>query len=130
MRGFLDTNVLLYLNSPNDTKCLITAKLLKNEGVISVQVLNDYCAVSRRKGSQSWDTISQRCDDLIQLLDVCDLTIDGQILARGYAARYGYTIYDANILASAKLAGCDSLWTEDMQHGQVIDGVEIVNPFL
>jgi predicted nucleic acid-binding protein len=130
MRAFLDTNILVYSNSQNDDKHAIALGLLKKGSVISIQVLNEYCAISRRKGAQAWRDVSAKCDDFVALFDVCDLTLENQILARNYAIRFGYSIYDANILASAKLSGCDTLWSEDMAHGQVIDGVTIINPFV
>lgn len=49
--------------------------------------------------------------------------------ATDLAERYGYGIYDATILASALLAGCNVVYSEDMQHGQKIDGLTILNPF-
>jgi predicted nucleic acid-binding protein len=130
MRTFIDTNVLIYLNSEDDVKQAIAADLIAKGAVISVQVLNEFCHVSRRKGALAWDIISRACDDFSQIMEVCELTLEGQVLARSYAARYNYSIYDANILASAKLSGCDTLWSEDMQHRQAIDGVTITNPFL
>jgi predicted nucleic acid-binding protein len=130
MRGFLDTNVLIYLNSQDERKQALATALFNSEAVISVQVLNEYCHVARRKGAQPWNIVSKACDDFSQVMQVCELTLQGQALARTFAARYNYSIYDANILASAKLAGCDTLWSEDMQHGQVIEGVTILNPFL
>jgi predicted nucleic acid-binding protein len=130
MRAFLDTNVLIYLNSQDERKQAIAANLFNSDAVISVQVLNEYCHVSRRKGAQPWNLVSKACDDFSQVVQVCELTLQSQALARSYATRYNYAIYDANILASAKLSGCDTLWSEDMQHGQVIDGVTILNPFL
>jgi predicted nucleic acid-binding protein len=49
---------------------------------------------------------------------------------RSIAERYGLSIYDAMIAAAAMEAGCDTLWSEDMQHGLVLEeGLRIVNPF-
>jgi predicted nucleic acid-binding protein len=130
MRAFVDTNILIYLNSPNERNYQKACALLGVGGVISVQVLNEYCSVCRRKYNRHWSTIAEACEDFSRAFEVYDLTIESQILARVYASRYGYSIYDANILASAKLAGCDTLWSEDMAHGQVIEGVRITNPFV
>jgi predicted nucleic acid-binding protein len=129
MIAFIDTNVLLYLNDVGSDKSTAATNLIALGGCISVQVLNEYCAVARRRGKQSWQSLGKACDDFGELLTVCDLTWEGQVLARSYAARFGYSIYDSNILASAKLAGCDVVWSEDMQHGQEIDGLRILNPF-
>lgn len=127
---FIDTNILAYLIDPSDDKYLIAKGVVQRGGVISVQVLNEYCSVARRKARQSWMDISKACNGFLVAFEVCDVTKDTQTLARTYADRYGYAIYDANILASAKLAGCDTLLCEDMRHGQVIEGVRITNPFI
>jgi predicted nucleic acid-binding protein len=130
MRAFFDTNILAYLIDPNDQKHDVAAKAVECGGVISVQVLNEYCSVARRKAAHDWSIISTTCESFEEAFEIRDLTLQSQSLARAYADRYGYNIYDANILASAKLAGCDTLWTEDMGHGQVIEGVRITNPFI
>jgi predicted nucleic acid-binding protein len=130
MLVFLDTNVLVYLNSTDETYASVVTKLIRQGGIISVQVLNEYCSVLRRKYKRDWAEISGFCRDLEVAFQVTNLTLETQKLARTYADRYGYSIYDANILASAKLAGCDTLLSEDMRHGQVIDGVRITNPFV
>ena len=131
MRAFLDTNIILYSVLADDLQKADKAILLMATGsCISVQVLNELISVLRGRKKWDWVDVSLVLASTKVVLEVADLTLESHDLAVTYAARYGYTIYDANILASAKLAGCDSLWTEDMQHGQVIDGVEIVNPFL
>jgi predicted nucleic acid-binding protein len=71
--------------------------------------------------------------DLLAVLQrfctVHPLTEETHLLAVRISERLGVHIYDACILAAAKLAGCDTLWTEDMQAGQVVEGVTIRNPF-
>lgn len=129
-RAFIDTNVLVYLSSPDNQKYRDAARVMRAGSIISVQVLNEYCSVARRKSARSWADIVKSCEDFAITLEVRDITTQSQRLALEYADRYGYSIYDANILASAKLADCDVLWSEDMQHGQIIDGVCIQNPFL
>ena len=58
------------------------------------------------------------------------LTAETHALAFGFSARYGFRIYDSLIVVSALEAGCTTLYTEDLQHGQVIEGLRIENPFL
>lgn len=129
MRAFLDTNVLIYLTTLDDQKYSKSAEVVAQGGVISVQVLNEYCSVARRKAARGWADIAKSCENFSTTLEVRDVTMASQSLALVYADRYGYSIDDANILASAKLAKCDALLSEDMQHGQIIDGVQIRNPF-
>ena len=57
------------------------------------------------------------------------LTLDTHDRAVELARRYGFRIYDASILAATQLAGCDTVYSEDMQDGQVIGGMTIRNPF-
>jgi len=65
-----------------------------------------------------------------QLYDVLPLTLATHERALDVAGRYGFSIYDALILAAAGEAECDALYSEDLQHGQVVDGVRVINPFL
>jgi predicted nucleic acid-binding protein len=58
------------------------------------------------------------------------LTAETHAAAINISKRHGYRIYDSLILAAAMQAGCTTLYTEDMQHGQIVDGVRIMNPFL
>jgi predicted nucleic acid-binding protein len=64
------------------------------------------------------------------LLKVHPLTMEVHETGLGLARRYGFSTYDAMIAASALHAGCDTLWSEDMQHGMTLDeGLRIVDPF-
>jgi predicted nucleic acid-binding protein len=96
-----------------------------------VQVLNEFAAVASRKARMS---IAEIREVLGAVRAVCKvLVLDEPTNDRGMqlAERYGLSIYDAMIVASALLAGCKSLVTEDLQNGQVIDRrLTIRNPFL
>ena len=78
----------------------------------------------------SWDETHALLTTLRGLLTVHPLTLDIHETGLTLAERYGFSIYDAMIAAAAIHAGCDTLWSEDMQHGMAIDeGLRIVNPF-
>ena len=78
----------------------------------------------------SWDDTHALLNALRGLLTVHPLTVDIHETGLRLAERYGFSVYDAMIVASALNAGCDTLWSEDMQHGLVLDdGLRIVNPF-
>jgi predicted nucleic acid-binding protein len=67
---------------------------------------------------------------LRDLLTVHPLTVEAHETGLRIAERYGLSIYDAMIAASALHAGCDTLWSEDMQHGLALkEGLRISNPF-
>ncbi len=132
---FLDTNILLYALVPESTfkadRRIGTAeKLLADGGVVSVQVLSEFSDAARRKLGKSWSDISELLNAAEVLCGpVVPLTAELHKTAVKIAERYGFRIYDSLILAAAMKAGCTTLLTEDMQHGQVIDGVRIENPF-
>ena len=128
--SFFDTNILAYLASSDTAKADRAETVIAAGGSISVQVLNELANVARRKMQMSWDETHALLDMLRGLLTVHPLTTDVHETGLRLAERYGLSIYDAMIAASALHAGCDTLWSEDMQHGFVLDeGLRIVNPF-
>ncbi len=128
--SFIDTNVLVYLASGSTEKANRAETLVAAGGTISIQVLNELANVARRKMSLSW---AQTRDVLLLvrgLLDVVPLTIQTHETALDLAERYGFGFYDATIVGAAVLAGCRTLWSEDMQHGmRVRNRLRIANPF-
>jgi len=95
-----------------------------------VQVLNEFAAVARRKLNMTIAEISETVDTLTQTLKVVPLTLDIHRRGLELADRYGYSVYDAMILAAALDSGCTQLLTEDLQHQQRIEStLDIVNPF-
>jgi predicted nucleic acid-binding protein len=128
--SFFDTNVLVYIASGDATKADRAEAAIAAGGAISVQVLNELANVARRKMQMSWDDTHALLTTLRGLLTVHPLTLDIHETGLTLAERYGFSIYDAMIAAAAIHAGCDTLWSEDMQHGMAIDeGLRIVNPF-
>jgi predicted nucleic acid-binding protein len=130
-RPFCDTSIAIYAASDENTKGKIARELLSSsEIVISVQVLNEFVSVGRRKLKWDWVKIRQALSDIRALCDrVLPLTAETHDMALRLAERYQYHIYDASILASAIEADCDVLYSEDMQHGHKIEGLTIQNPF-
>jgi predicted nucleic acid-binding protein len=130
---FLDSNVLCYLFGSDDAKADRAGELLANRPTISVQVLAEICNVASRKTRRSWAEIEEIVGTISDLSDILPLTLDVQAQARAIAARTGYKIYDAQILAAAGKAGCARLWSEDMHQGHRVEAfgiaVEIGNPF-
>ena len=95
-----------------------------------MQVLNEITNVARRKMGLSWTETRTFLSMMRGLLPVQPLTIDMHETGVGLAERYGLSIYDAMIAASALHADCDTLWSEDMQDEIVLDDrLRIVNPF-
>jgi predicted nucleic acid-binding protein len=128
--SFFDTNVLIYLASGDTARADRAEKLLAKGGAISVQVLNEVANVARRKMQMSWREARSFLSILRDLLSVHSVTTEIHENGLTLAERYNLSVYDAMIAASALEANCDTLWSEDMQHGMVIDGrLRIINPF-
>ncbi len=128
--SFFDTNVLVYIASGDAAKADRAEAAIAAGGAISVQVLNELTNVARRKMRMSWTDTRVFLTMLRGLLTVHPLTLEMHEAGLALAGRYRLSIYDAMIAASALDAGCDRLWSEDMQHGMILDGgLQIINPF-
>ena len=128
--SFFDTNVLIYLASDDVAKAERAESLLAQGGMISVQVLNEIANVARREMRISWMETHEFLSVLRGLLPVLPMTVETHDAGLALAERYGLSAYDAMIAASALQAACDTLWSEDMQHGLVLENrLRIVNPF-
>lgn len=129
MKHFIDTNVAVYALLSVDPRRLKAEPLLTNS-TINVQVMNELVSTATRKHRLGWDQINYELRVLKTLCaSILPLTQEVHELALELAERYGFHIYDANIIAAALLAGCDTLYSEDMQDGQQIGPLTIRNPF-
>jgi predicted nucleic acid-binding protein len=128
--SFFDTNILVYIASGDPIKADQAEAAIGAGGAISVQVLNELTNVARRKMQMSWADTHAFLTMLRGLLTVHPVTLEIHQTGLELAERYGFSVYDAMIAASALRAGCETLWSEDMQHGMALDeGLRIVNPF-
>jgi predicted nucleic acid-binding protein len=128
--SFFDTNVLLYVASDDIAKANRAETLIGEGGTISVQVLNEVANVARRKMRLSWAETRTMLAIFRNLLPVRPMTVDIHEAGLALAECYGLSVYDAMIAAAALDAGCDTLWSEDMQDGMVLEGrMRIINPF-
>ena len=130
MRGdFFDTNVILYLLD-DGPKADRAETCLAAGGTISVQVLNETLVNCRRKAGMGWQEAAEFLAGIRSLCEVVDLTPDLHETGLALGARYGFSVYDAMIVAAALTSGCERLFSEDMQHGmRVEDGLRILDPF-
>jgi predicted nucleic acid-binding protein len=130
LSAFFDTNILVYAQQIGG-KADRARALFADGGKLSVQVLNEFTAVSRRKQQRDWREIAEAVSDVLTMVDPpLALTLDLHAAARALAEDHRLSFYDALIVASAIDAGCDILYSEDMQHGRTIGRLAIVNPFL
>ena len=130
MTAFFDTNVLVYSVTADPRKSAAD-RVLARGGFISAQVLNEFANVARNKLRKDWTEIEYAIERFCRAVDdVVHLTRETNASALRLARDHGLSFYDALIVASAQEAGCDTLYTEDMQHGRAIGGLTIRNPFL
>ncbi len=132
---FVDTNVLLYAASraSDDAKKRGVALELLTEAelAVSVQVLQEFYHQATRP------TRSARLshDDAMQFLrpilglHIQQVTLDLFLAAVSMTQRYGVSYRDGAILAAARTAGCDAVYSEDLSAGQRYEGIEVLNPF-
>ena len=129
MTAFFDTNVLVYAQGPG-AKGDTARGALMDGGVISVQVLNEFANVMRRKFRLDWKSVAAAVADVRVLFEsIRPLDIETHEAAVALAEMHGFSFYDSLIVASALQAGCETLLTEDLQDGRRIDSLVIVNPF-
>lgn len=128
--AFFDTNILIYALEAGDPRSPIAQQLLSQGGIVSVQSLNEFVAVARRKLRSPWPKIAE---SLTAIQTLCPsptpITVATHVKGVQIAERYGYRIYDSLLIASALEAGCKVLYSEDLRNGQVIEGLRIENPF-
>jgi predicted nucleic acid-binding protein len=131
VKVFFDTNILLYLLSEDTVKADRAEDLLTGRGVISVQVLNEFAVVCSRKMGLSWSEIKDILGPIRAVCDIEPLSVESHERGIEVAERYGFSFFDAMIVASALGAGCHVLYSEDLQHDQVIGNrLRVRNPFV
>jgi predicted nucleic acid-binding protein len=128
---FFDTSVVFYLLSADKRKAERVEALLAEGGAINVQVLNEFAAVARRKSTLAWPEVREALSVIRAACVTHPLTEEIHDRGMDIAERYGFSVYDSTIVAAAQVAGCNTLFSEDLQHAQVIDRTLTVrNPFI
>lgn len=128
--SFFDTSVLLYLLSAEPEKADRVEELLEHRGIISVQVLNEFTAVATRKLRLSFAEIREVLGTVRTLCHTHPLATEHHDKGVEIAERYRFSFYGSMIVASALLAGCKTLYSEDLQDRQVIEKqLTVISPF-
>lgn len=133
-RIFLDTNVLVYAddldagNKQDRAQSIVRESLAQRTGVVSTQVLEEFFVVTTKKLGVN-AAIARRKVELLATLEVVRIQVADVLAAIDLHRLHSIAFWDALVLRCAAVAGCSRLLTEDMQHGRVIDGVRIENPF-
>ncbi|MBN2199478.1 MAG: PIN domain-containing protein [Candidatus Aminicenantes bacterium] len=137
-RYFLDTNILVYSFDSKSPKkrerasALIAEALTGSRGIISFQVLQEFIHLALRKFAKPL-TLADVQEYLADVLDpLCGVYPGLELYQRALdiTGRWKYPFFDSLIIVAALQAGCSTLYSEDLQHGQTIDRLRIVNPFL
>ena len=134
-RSFIDTNVLIYAEASDEpAKRQAALALLKQlyesaSGVLSTQVLQEYCNVALKKLKLPAAHIRAQLD-LYEQFEVVQIT--PALIRAGLDLHQTRSVsfYDAIVLASAQTAGCSELFSEDLNAGEMVGGVRIINPFM
>ncbi len=129
MPHFVDTNIAIYAftsGSKSDP-----ALDLLDDAVLSVQVLNEFANVCLRKMQYDRATLSSLIAQLRAKVSIISpVTEATHDLARQVVFRYKLSFYDSALIASALLSDCNIFYSEDLQHGLLIEGnLRIINPF-
>lgn len=137
VESFIDTNVFIYPLEKADARRFMIADTIIREAIAtgsactSFQVVQECLNTMLRKASIPLDTAGMRDYLDIVLLPLVRVPASADLYRRSLEVRerYGFSFYDALIVATALEAGCTRLWSEDLQHGQRIGVLQVENPF-
>lgn len=129
--AFADTNVVVYAFSDDDAKIAVAEGIIEKQPTISVQVISEFLNVCRVKLGMDMPTRHKLARELIAGCSVVALEPRVVEKAMEVETQAEISYWDALIVAAALLSGCDTLYTEDLQHGRTFDGqLTVVNPFV
>jgi predicted nucleic acid-binding protein len=129
--AFADTNVVVYAFAKDDAKIAVAEGILEKQPTISVQVISEFLNVSRVKLGMDIPTRHKLARELIAGCNVVALEALVVEKAMEVEAQGQISYWDALIVAAALLSGCDTFYTEDLEHGRTFDGqLAVVNPFI
>ena len=134
-RSFVDTNILVYAHDKSGGAKQIMAADLLDQGiqtgrlVLSTQVFQEFFASAVKKLGID-PAVARRTIELYGTLQVVTIDLPDILAAIDLQRLHHYSFWDALIIRAAQSARCSILYTEDLQHGQIIDGLKVVNPFL
>ena len=128
--SFADSNILLYLVDTDPAKAKIAEQILRKDVSISVQVLSEMASVMLGRWRRGWEEVESVLALVRGATTIYAIDLDTHVLGMSVAKRYRLGIYDSLIVAAALIAGCDTLYSEDMQNGLLVEGqLRVVNPF-
>jgi predicted nucleic acid-binding protein len=127
----LDTNVLIYLEGNDTVKRKIAESLLSFDPVIPSQVISEFINVTRRLRNIPKRQLIKEAANLFRYCSIAPIYHSTLVLAESMIQKYDFQLFDSLVVASAFEAGCDILYSEDMQHNIIVNKqIKIINPFL
>jgi predicted nucleic acid-binding protein len=132
-KTFLDTNILIYGYSVTEPEKQRISEIITKTGTafISTQVIQEFSNVLSKKFKLSWDEIEKAISEVASNYSIIINSPDTIIKACKIASKYMFSFYDSLIISSALEADCNILYTEDLQHNQLIENkLRIINPFI
>ena len=133
---FLDTNILIYAVSPaaeDAAKRNVALEILSgSELALSTQVLQEFYVQATRPSRQGALTHQEAvsfCESMTRF-PIYPVSLDVVRMAFDIRSRFGLSYWDSAILAAARLAGCEAVYSEDLSHTQDYDGILVINPFV
>ena len=128
----IDTNILVYLYDANShDKRHVSERLVASNPIISTQVVSEFINVTRRALKVSKQEVLHKCNSVFNRCQI--ISVDQDVLDHSYylLKKYDFQIFDSIVISSTLAAGCDTLYSEDFQHRQLIEGkLTIINPYL
>jgi predicted nucleic acid-binding protein len=134
-RVFLDTNILIYADDADSpgkrerAQQIVEAALTNGNGVLSTQILQEYFVVATRKLGLPAETVQKKLE-ILSTMAVIVVDVEHIVESIKLHRLYGLNFWDCLVLRCAKAAGCQRLLSEDFQHGRLVEGVTIENPFV
>ena len=131
-RAFVDTNILVYLYSADEPqKRTIATNVFRSyiEPVVSIPILNELCNVMLKKLGVSNDGVRNAVKEISEATLIAKISTSTIRKAIDMHEKFGFTFFDSFHLATATENACSVFFSEDMQHGQNIGNLKIVNPF-
>jgi predicted nucleic acid-binding protein len=130
---FVDTNIWIYahLEKPEDARHERALRIIEDPAglVTSVQVVNEYYSVMLRNGAPD-DLIQENISTILRSIEICWFSEGLLRKAFEVRTRYRFSWWDSLIVASAQEIGCKTILTEDLQSGQAVGDLIVINPFL
>ena len=130
-KAFIDTNIVIYALGPISSKARAASRLFVDIPVISTQVLSETANIANKKFKMPLPDIRRLITTLESICQVEIIFPPTITAALDLMEQYRFSWFDSLILATALQAGCDILYTEDLQHNQTIHGqLKVINPLI